>query len=43
MKITTFVKFALAFALIGSAMAGTMAIQKDDRIVVARAGDPTQW
>jgi hypothetical protein len=43
MKIKMFVKLALAFALLGSAVAGTMAVQKDERIVVARAGDPTQW
>jgi hypothetical protein len=43
MKIKMFVKLALAFALLGSAVAGTMAVQEDERIVVARAGDPTQW
>lgn len=43
MKIKMFVKLALAFALLGSAVAGTMAVQKDERIVVAQAGDPTQW
>lgn len=41
MKINMFVKLALAFALIGSAVAGTMAMQKEERIVLA--GDPTQW
>jgi hypothetical protein len=42
-KINMFIKLALAFALIGSAAAGTMSFQKDERIVVALAGDPTQW
>ena len=37
MKIKMFVKLAL----VGSAVAGTMAIRKDERIVLA--GDPTQW
>lgn len=41
MKIKMFVKLALAFALVGSAVAGTLAMQKDERIVLA--GDPTQW
>jgi hypothetical protein len=43
MKIKMFVKLALALALVSSAVAGTLAMQKDERIVVARAGDPTQW
>ncbi|MFC4175142.1 hypothetical protein ACFOYU_24275 [Microvirga sp. GCM10011540] len=41
MKINMLVKLALAFALIGSAVVGTVAMQKDERIVLA--GDPTQW
>jgi hypothetical protein len=41
MKINMLVKLALAFALVGSAVVGTMSFQKDERIVLA--GDPTQW
>ena len=41
MKINMLVKLALAFALVGSAVAGTMMFQKDEKIVLA--GDPTQW
>jgi hypothetical protein len=43
MKISSFVKVALALALIGGAVIGTVATQKDERIVVALWGDPTQW
>jgi hypothetical protein len=42
MKLNICIKIALAFALIGSA-AATMSFPKDEGIVVARAGDPSQW
>jgi hypothetical protein len=41
MKISSFVKIALAFALIGTAVTGTIAMQKEQSIVLA--GDPSQW
>ena len=43
MKISSFVKVALALALIGGAAIGTVAMQEEKRIVVAVKGDPTQW
>lgn len=43
MKLTICIKFALAFALIGSAAAATISFSKAEQTVVARAGDPSQW
>jgi len=43
MRLSSFVKVALALALVGGAVFGTVAMQKEQRIVVAVKGDPTQW
>jgi hypothetical protein len=43
MNFNSFLKVALALALAGGAVFGTVAMQKEQRIVVAVKGDPTQW